>query len=91
MLMIHTADIHLGATPDRGESWGKCRKEELWENFEKLIETVVDKISKPSEGIQETDKADKTDDILKDMIKNERNVDFANKELAYIAKLREQE
>ena len=31
----------------------------------KLIETVVDKISKPSEGIQETDKSD---DILKDMI-----------------------
>ena len=31
------------------------------------------------------------EDILKEMIKNERNVDFANKELAYIAKLREQE
>mgnify|MGYP003293673256 CR=1 FL=1 len=40
MLMIHTADIHLGATPDRGEPWGKFRKEELWESFEKLIETV---------------------------------------------------
>ena len=40
MLMIHTADIHLGANPDLGESWGKNRKEELWESFEELIEEV---------------------------------------------------
>lgn len=40
MLMIHTADIHLGANPDAGEPWGKNRKEELWESFEKLIEAV---------------------------------------------------
>lgn len=40
MLIIHTADIHLGASPDREQLWGKRRKEELWESFEKLIETV---------------------------------------------------
>ncbi len=40
MLIIHAADIHLGANPDVGESWGKNRKQELWNSFEKLIETV---------------------------------------------------
>ena len=37
MLMIHTADIHLGASPDAGEPWGKNRKMELWDSFERLI------------------------------------------------------
>lgn len=40
MLIIHTADLHLGASPDAGEPWGKNRKQELWDSFEKLIETV---------------------------------------------------
>lgn len=40
MLIIHTADIHLGAAPDARESWGKNRKEELWDSFERLLETV---------------------------------------------------
>ena len=40
MLIIHAADIHLGANPDKGEPWGEKRKEELWESFEKFIETV---------------------------------------------------
>ena len=40
MLIIHTADLHLGASPDAGEHWGKNRKEELWDSFERLIETV---------------------------------------------------
>ena len=40
MLIIHTADIHLGASPDAGEPWGKNRKQELWDSFEKLIEAV---------------------------------------------------
>lgn len=40
MLIIHTADLHLGASPDAGEPWGKNRKQELWESFEKLIEAV---------------------------------------------------
>ena len=40
MLIIHAADLHLGASPDAGESWGKNRKKELWDSFEKLIEAV---------------------------------------------------
>lgn len=40
MLIIHTADLHLGASPDAGEPWGKNRKQELWESFEKLIKAV---------------------------------------------------
>lgn len=38
MLMFHTADIHLGASPDAGEPWGENRKQELWDSFESLIE-----------------------------------------------------
>ena len=41
MLMIHTADIHLGASPDAGEAWGKNRKQELWDSFDRLIEAVI--------------------------------------------------
>ena len=40
MLIIHTADLHLGASPDAGEKWGKNRKQELWDSFERLIEVV---------------------------------------------------
>ena len=40
MLIIHTADIHLGANPDAGEPWGQNRKEELWDSFEKLMMEV---------------------------------------------------
>lgn len=40
MLIIHAADIHLGASPDPGEPWGKNRKQELWDSFEKFIEAV---------------------------------------------------
>lgn len=40
MLMIHTADLHLGASPDAGEPWGTNRKQELWDSFDRLIETV---------------------------------------------------
>lgn len=40
MLIIHTADLHLGASPDAGEPWGKNRKQELWDSFERLIDMV---------------------------------------------------
>jgi len=40
MLIIHAADIHLGASPNVNESWGKNRKQELWDSFERLIEAV---------------------------------------------------
>lgn len=38
MLIIHTADVHLGANPDAAEPWGKNRKQELWDSFERLLE-----------------------------------------------------
>lgn len=40
MLIIHTADLHLGASPDAGEKWGRNRKQELWDSFERLISVV---------------------------------------------------
>ena len=40
MLIIHTADLHLGANPDVGELWGENRKQELWDSFEKLMDAV---------------------------------------------------
>lgn len=43
MLMIHTADLHLGANPDGNEPWGKNRKQELWDSFERLLKTVKEK------------------------------------------------
>lgn len=41
MLIIHAADLHLGASPDAGEKWGKNRKQELWDSFENLIEEAA--------------------------------------------------
>lgn len=40
MLIIHTADLHLGAAPDAGEPWGKERKQEMWDSFERLLSEV---------------------------------------------------
>lgn len=40
MLIIHTADLHLGANPDAGQAWGENRKQELWDSFDRLIEEV---------------------------------------------------
>lgn len=40
MRFIHTADIHLGATPENKKSWGAHRGEEIWATFEKLIKRV---------------------------------------------------
>lgn len=37
MRFFHTADIHLGASPDAGFPWGARRKEEIWESFRRLI------------------------------------------------------
>ena len=41
MLIIHTADLHLGASPDAGEKWGKNRKQELWDSFEKVVDAMI--------------------------------------------------
>ena len=38
MKFIHTADIHLGAEPDAGNSYSTERPEELWNSFERLLD-----------------------------------------------------
>lgn len=38
MKFYHTADIHLGAVPDRKESWSRQREKEIWENFYRLLD-----------------------------------------------------
>lgn len=40
MKFIHTADIHLGATPDSNMPWGESRASEIWGTFKKLISVV---------------------------------------------------
>lgn len=40
MKFIHTADIHLGAQPDKGFPWSEERQEEIWDSFRRLIEQV---------------------------------------------------
>lgn len=37
MRFIHTADIHLGASPDAGYPWGADREREIWETFRNII------------------------------------------------------
>lgn len=37
MKFIHTADIHLGATPDSGMPWSSLREKEIWSSFENII------------------------------------------------------
>ena len=40
MKIIHTADIHLGASPDLGYPWSRKRKEDSWNTWKRLIERV---------------------------------------------------
>ena len=40
MKIIHTADVHLGAQPDRGQPWSQERAGDLWDTFRRLIGTV---------------------------------------------------
>ncbi len=42
MKFIHLADVHLGASPDRGSSWNGRREEEIWETFRRLIGEIRD-------------------------------------------------
>lgn len=37
MRFIHTADIHLGVIPDKGESWSKERADEITDTFDRLL------------------------------------------------------
>ena len=38
MRFIHTADIHLGASPDAGSAYTRKRSEELWDSLSRLID-----------------------------------------------------
>lgn len=40
MKIIHTADIHLGASPDLGYPWSRKRKKDIWNTWKRLIERV---------------------------------------------------
>ena len=40
MRFIHTADIHLGATPESKMDWAAHRGDEMWGTFERLIKKV---------------------------------------------------
>ena len=41
MRFLHTADIHLGAVPDRGMPWSEERSQAIWNTFRKLIEIAA--------------------------------------------------
>lgn len=40
MKFIHTADVHLGATPDAEFEWSQDRGREIWEALERLVKRV---------------------------------------------------
>ena len=43
MRFIHTGDIHLGATPEKGHPWAESRGDEIWNTFERLILEIKNK------------------------------------------------
>ncbi|MDD6211819.1 MAG: DNA repair exonuclease [Clostridiales bacterium] len=43
MLFLHTADIHLGASPDKDMPWGKERSQAIWNTFRRIISTAQKK------------------------------------------------
>ncbi len=43
MRFIHTADIHLGAVPDKGKSWSGERAEEIKESFDRLLSVAEER------------------------------------------------
>lgn len=40
MKFIHTADVHLGVTPDIGYPWSEKRTKEIWDSFKGIIQAV---------------------------------------------------
>mgnify|MGYP005770134991 CR=1 FL=1 len=42
MRFIHTADIHLGAAPDKGSPWSGKREQEIRESFYRLLDLAND-------------------------------------------------
>ncbi len=45
MKIIHTADVHLGAAPDKGYPWSRERAFGIWNTFERLIDRI--RLEKP--------------------------------------------
>lgn len=43
MRFIHIADVHLGARPDKGLSWEDERAQEIWDSFDRVLETAAEK------------------------------------------------
>ena len=43
MRFIHTGDIHLGASPEKGRPWAETRGDEIWNTFERLILEIKNK------------------------------------------------
>ncbi len=41
MRFLHTADIHLGAWPDRSLPWGESRKAAIWNTFRSIIDITI--------------------------------------------------
>lgn len=41
MRFIHTADIHLGAVPDKGRAWSEKRGQEIKDSFYRLLDQAV--------------------------------------------------
>lgn len=37
---MHIADVHLGVKPDAGKAWSERRAREIWDSFERVIETA---------------------------------------------------
>lgn len=42
MKFIHIADVHLGAVPDSGMSWGTIREKEIWNGLQNIITVCND-------------------------------------------------
>mgnify|MGYP003295929114 CR=1 FL=1 len=38
MKFMHISDVHLGAEPDAGKSWGKKRAQDIWDSFAETIQ-----------------------------------------------------
>ena len=43
MKIIHTADLHLGMRPDRGQPWSDRRAEALWETFRCIVRAAKER------------------------------------------------
>lgn len=41
MRFIHIADVHLGAKPDKGLPWEDERAQEIWDSFDRVLETAA--------------------------------------------------